>query len=139
MDLLIRNANVADGTGAPVYEADIAVTGDRISKIGKIEDSCPQVIDAAGRVVMPGIIDPHSHADIGLFDPEWAHQRIVQGITTEITGHCGPSPAPNCPEQLDLLRHVYYELTGGGRPFDWPFRDFAGWLDHVGKQKLSAN
>lgn len=139
MDLLIKNAMIVDGTGAPAYPGDIAVTADRISQIGRIDESCGHVIDAAGRVVMPGIIDPHSHADVGIFDPEWSHQRIVQGITTEITGHCGPSPAPNCPEQMELLRRVYYELTGAGRPFDWPFRDFAGWLDTVEKQKLSAN
>ncbi len=139
MDLLIKNANIVDGTGAPAYQADIAITRDTISEIGHIAASCDHIIDAFGRVVMPGIIDPHTHADIGIFDPEWNHQRIVQGITTEITGHCGPSPAPNCPEHVDLQRHVYYELTGGGRPFDWPFRDFSGWLETVGKQKLSAN
>lgn len=139
MDILIKNAMVVDGTGAPAYPADVAITGDRISAIGSITESCDHVIDAGGRVVMPGIIDPHSHADVGIFDPEWSHQRIVQGITTEITGHCGPSPAPNCPEQMELLRRVYYDLTGACRPFDWPFQDFAGWLTTVEKQNLSAN
>lgn len=139
MDILIKNAKVVDGTGVPAYAADIAVTGGRISQIGQITETCGQVIDAAGRVVMPGIIDPHSHADVGIFDPEWSHQRIVQGITTELTGHCGPSPAPNCPEHMDLLRRIYFELTGAGRPFDWPFQDFDGWLKAVEKQKLSAN
>lgn len=139
MDILIKNATVVDGTGAPAYSSDIAIMGDRISQIGHVTAPCKQVIDADGLIVMPGIIDPHSHADVGIFDPEWSHQRIVQGITTEITGHCGPSPAPNCPEQMELLRRVYFELTGAGRPFDWPFRDFDGWLNTVERQKLSAN
>ena len=139
MDILIKNVRVVDGTGAPSYMADVAVTDGKISAIGSIDGPAGTVIDGAGRVLMPGIIEPHSHADVGIFEPEWSHQRIVQGITTEITGHCGPTPAPNCPEHMDLLRHIYYELTGAGRPFDWPFHDFAGWLDTVSKQKLSAN
>lgn len=95
MDILIKNAKVVDGTGVPAYAADIAVTGGRISQIGQITETCGQVIDAAGRVVMPGIIDPHSHADVGIFDPEWSHQRIVQGITTELTGY------------IQLVQHAY--------------------------------
>ena len=91
MDYLIKNARVVDGTGVPAYTADVAITGDIISKIGTIDEYCPHTIDAAGYVLMPGIIDPHSHADAGIFNPDWSHQRIVQGITTEITGHCGPS------------------------------------------------
>lgn len=139
MDYLIKNAKIIDGTGAPAYMADVAITGDTISEIGTITNSCEHVIDAAGRLLMPGFIDPHSHADVGIFAPDWAHQRIVQGITTEITGHCGPSPAPNCPEHLDMLRRIYFDLTGTGKEFDWPFRDFRGWLDTVAREKLSAN
>lgn len=139
MDYLIKNARVVDGTGAPAYTADVAITGDRISKIGTIDEPCAHTIDAAGRVLMPGIIDPHSHADAGIFHPDWCHQRIVQGITTEITGHCGPSPAPNCPEHMELLRRIYFDLTNTGAPFDWPFCDFDGWLKAVEQQKLSAN
>lgn len=139
MDILIKNATVVDGSGAPAFQADVGITGDTICAVGKISQSCAQVIDAAGRIVMPGIIDPHSHADVGIFHPGWSHQRITQGITTEITGHCGPSPAPNCPEQLELLRRIYFELTGTGQEFDWPFRDFKGWLETVEKEVLSAN
>lgn len=139
MDYLIKNAKIVDGTGAPAYTADVAITGDTISGIGTISEPCTNTIDAAGRVLMPGIIDPHSHADAGIFNPDWCHQRIAQGITTEITGHCGPSPAPNCPENMDLLRRIYFDLTNTGVPFEWPFQDFKGWLDTVEQQKLSAN
>ena len=139
MDYLIKNAKVVDGTGAPAYTADVAVTGDTITQIGSINEPCANTIDAAGRVLMPGIIDPHSHADAGIFNSDWSHQRITQGITTEITGHCGPSPAPNCPENMELLRRIYFDLTNTGVPFEWPFHDFKGWLDTVRAQKLSAN
>ena len=139
MDILIKNAKIVDGTGTPAYHADVAITGDTISAIGQIQESCSQTIDAAGRILMPGFIDPHSHADAGIFNPDWSHQRIVQGITTEITGHCGPSPAPNCPEHMELLRRIYFDLTNTGEPFEWPFHDFRGWLDTVEAEKLSAN
>lgn len=139
MDYLIKNAKIVDGTGAPAYMADVAITGDSISKIGTITASCDHIIDADGRILLPGFIDPHSHADVGIFNPDWAHQRIVQGITTDVVGHCGPSPAPNCPEHLGMLRRIYFDLTGTGKEFDWPFQDFRGWLDAVAKEKLSAN
>ncbi len=140
MELLIKNAMVVDGSANAAYRADVAVSGDTIAKIGTIDTAGYEtVIDADGKYLLPGFIDPHSHADAGIFNPDWAHQRIVQGITTEITGHCGPTPAPNCPEQMDLLRRIYFDLTNTGVPFDWPFSDFAGWLKAVGTQKLSAN
>lgn len=69
MDYLIKNAKVVDGTGAPAYTADVAVTDDTITQIGSINKPCANTIDAAGRVLMPGIIDPHSHADAGIFNP----------------------------------------------------------------------
>lgn len=139
MDILIKNARIIDGTGAPAYTADIGIKDGRITCIGRLNGPCAEEIDAAGRFVTPGFIDAHSHADVGIFDPVWSHQRIVQGITTELTGHCGPSPAPNCPEQMELLRRIYFELTGTGKSFDWPFEDFSGWLEEVERQPLSAN
>ncbi len=139
MDILVKNALIVDGSGRSAYKADVAVADGRIVDIGSIDAECETVIDADGKYLFPGFIDSHSHTDVGIFDPEWNHQRIVQGITTEITGHCGPSPAPNCPENLQLLRRIYFELTGTGREFDWPYHDFAGWLKAVGEQKLYEN
>lgn len=140
MDILIKNANIVDGTGTQPYRANIAVTGDTITQISTTDEPCcATVIDAAGKYVLPGFIDSHSHADVGIFDPIWSHQRIVQGITTEIAGHCGPSPAPNRPEHLELLRRIYFDLTNTGKTFSWDFQDFDGWLRQVESQKLSAN
>ena len=139
MDILIKHATIIDGTGAPPYCGDVAVTGDTITDIGNISAECATVIDATGKYVLPGFIDTHSHADAGIFNPDWAHQRIVQGITTDITGHCGPSPAPNCTEQMDLLRRIFFDLTNAGQPFPWNFYDFAGWLKQVEGVKRSSN
>src|SRR6188474_3148211 len=65
-DLLIRNGRVLDGTGNPWFPADIGVTSGRIAAIGKLEGAqAARVIDAAGKYVVPGFVDIHSHADDG--------------------------------------------------------------------------
>jgi len=93
-DLLIKNGHVVDGTGSPWYSADVAVRGDRIAKIGKLSDArARQVIDARGLVVSPGFIDMLGQSETYvLIDPR-AMSKIMQGVTTEITGE-GESAAP---------------------------------------------
>ena len=94
-DLLIRNATVVDGTGAPRYAGDIGVRGDRIVRIGPLAQARADVeIDAAGKVAAPGFIDAHTHDDrLLLSGPEMA-PKVSQGVTTVIAGNCGISLAP---------------------------------------------
>ena len=66
MDTIIRNGIIADGTGAPLYTADIAIKGDKIIEIGAIVGQADQEIDATGKIVSPGFIDPHTHFDAQL-------------------------------------------------------------------------
>jgi N-acyl-D-amino-acid deacylase len=97
-DLLIRGATVIDGTRAPRYEADIAVSAGRISAIGRMDAETADVeIDASGRVAAPGFIDSHTHDDrLMLSGPDMA-AKVSQGVTSVIAGNCGISlaPAPN--------------------------------------------
>lgn len=93
-DLIIRNGTVVDGTGMPAYSADIAVKGDRIAKIGKIEGSAGREIDAAGRIVSPGFIDPHTHFDAQLLWDGCAKPALEHGVTTIVPGNCSLSLAP---------------------------------------------
>ena len=60
-DMIIRNGTVVDGSGMPAFKADIAVRGNKIEKIGRIAEKAAKEIDAEGRVVAPGFIDPHTH------------------------------------------------------------------------------
>lgn len=89
-DLVIENGQVVDGTGRPAFAADVAVRGDTIVRIGRLEPaekaSARHRIDAAGRVVAPGFIDIHSHSDWTLLVDGTAQSKVRQGVTTEIIG-----------------------------------------------------
>ncbi|HTH25673.1 MAG TPA: amidohydrolase family protein, partial [Vicinamibacterales bacterium] len=104
-DLLIRNGRVMDGTGNPWFPADVGVVGGRITAIGQLADApAARVIDAAGKYVVPGFIDIHSHADDGsgprggFRDPDpirrSAPNLVSQGITTVVVNQDGRSPWP---------------------------------------------
>lgn len=95
LDILIKNGWVIDGTGNPMYPADIAIRGDHIVDVGNLCNAqANRVIDATGRLVCPGFIDAHSHTDKTILANPTAQSSIRQGITTEIVGHCGESFAP---------------------------------------------
>ncbi|MCS6859056.1 MAG: D-aminoacylase [Abditibacteriales bacterium] len=109
-DLLIRNAQVIDGSGKPALTADIAIVGDTIAEVGKLpeEAQATEVIDATGCIVTPGFIDAHSHTDEGLLIDPTAQSKIMQGITTEVSGNCGYSPVPalTAPMQREMRERL---------------------------------
>jgi N-acyl-D-amino-acid deacylase len=97
-ELLIRNGTLIDGTRAPRYRADVAVSGGRIASIGILENAkATAELDASGKIVAPGFIDSHTHDDrLMLSAPDMA-PKVSQGVTTVVAGNCGISlaPAPN--------------------------------------------
>src|SRR5476651_1456461 len=102
-DIVIRNGTIIDGTGAPPFEADIAIENGRIAAVGKIASRGFEEIDAKGQIVTPGFIDPHSHYDA---QATWS-SRITpsswHGVTTTLIGNCGVGFAPCRPDQRDML------------------------------------
>ena len=94
-DLIIRNARIVDGTGNPWFRGELAVQGDSIAAIAPaIPGHAARVIDAAGLVVSPGFIDPHTHASRGIFAVPTAENYVRQGVTTIMEGPDGGSPIP---------------------------------------------
>jgi N-acyl-D-amino-acid deacylase len=94
-DFVLTGGKVADGSGAPAVEADVAVAGDRIAAIaapGTLSGGTR--IDCAGRLIAPGFVDAHTHDDAILLDLPDMPMKTSQGVTTVVTGNCGVSVAP---------------------------------------------
>jgi N-acyl-D-amino-acid deacylase len=93
--VLIVNALVVDGTGAPARPAAVRVRGDRIAEVGVLSPAQGEtVVDAKGLILAPGFIDTHSHGDRGLFEHRNALAAVSQGIATIVVGQDGGAPWP---------------------------------------------
>lgn len=93
--LVITGARIVDGDGAPAYLADVGLIGGRIAAIGalRVPPGTP-ILQARGRVLSPGFIDIHTHAEDGLLELPTADNYLLQGVTTVVGGNCGAAPAP---------------------------------------------
>ena len=80
-DIIIRGGTIVDGTGKPRYYGDVAIMGDKIDYIGNLDGvSAPLEIDAAGKFVTPGFIDPHTHSDGTIWCNPECHSAVRQGV-----------------------------------------------------------
>lgn len=118
-DILIRNGQIVDGTGAPWYHGDVAISGDTIEAMGFLKGAqATRTIDAEGQTVCPGFIDPHTHSDFILFDNPAPDYKLRQGITSEVVGNCGISLAPlDESTRSDLEKYVDFLKRAGTN--DW--------------------
>ena len=134
-DLVIANGRIVDGCGNPWYYGDVAVRGDRIAAIGAAGAlrGCA-VVDAGGRYVAPGFVDPHTHSDISILQHPRADSVVRQGVTTHVTGNCGMSPAPLSAAHRDEALHNwahYWDISGVA--WDWTsFRQYLEALELAG-------
>ena len=137
-DIIIRNGRVIDGTGNPWFRADVAVEGDHIRHVGRIEEQAPTVIDARDMCVCPGFIDMHAHADLTVLYKDVQDYKLRQGITTEVSGNCGFMASPLEPQTEELLkRYLAFITPPAGASWDW--RTFADYLDVVRRSGPATN
>jgi N-acyl-D-aspartate/D-glutamate deacylase len=102
---VIVGVDIADGSGAPLFRANVQVLGDRIARVGDfLPDAGEQVMDAKGLVLAPGFIDTHNHSDDKLESDRLAETQISQGLTTVLLGQDGRSPWP-IGQWLDKFRN----------------------------------
>jgi len=138
LDLLIRNASVVDGSGAPARLADVGIRNGRITlNIG--DEGALGVIDAEGLTLCPGFIDSHSHGDMSVGTPHGMMCKVSQGVTTEVGGQCGQSPFPVSARFLDKLRGVYaFAPDFYNMPYE-EFTDFENFYRYVETLPLVLN
>ncbi len=135
--LIIENGYVIDGTGSPCFQADIGIKDERIIKMGSLKrDEALNRIDATGRVVSPGFVDIHSHSDFNILNAPFESNKIRQGVTTEVTGHCGYSLFPVTQESLPHFE-LLMKSNNMKLKIDWfSAKDF---LDKVENQGVGVN
>jgi N-acyl-D-aspartate/D-glutamate deacylase len=111
-DLVIRDAMLLDGQGSPPRRGGVAVKDGRIVEIGRILGSSKEVINADGLVLMPGIIDNHTHYDAQLTWDPWASPSPALGVTTAVIGNCGFTIAPCRARDRELIMKNLTQVEG---------------------------
>ena len=112
LDLVLENERLVDGTGNPWFFGDFGIKDGKIGRVGRVRQRRRKTINAGGRVVSPGFIDGHCHSDLMVLDDPGSEIKLQQGVTTEVVGNCGMTPAPFAPQNLDLLRTYVEPVLG---------------------------
>ena len=144
-DLVIRNAQICDGTGQPSFTGTLGVTDGRITSIGKETGQAAQrTIDADGLVLAPGFVDPHTHYDAQIAWDQLLTSSPWHGVTTIVMGNCGVGVAPVKPETRDILMQdlvnveaIPYDVMQAG--IDWQWETYGEYLDAIGSRGLGLN
>ncbi len=135
-DTIIKGGTVVDGTGLPMRRADVGIKLGLVTDIGRLSGA-RHTIDADGLVVMPGIIDVHTHYDPQItFDP-YATSSCFHGVTSVVAGNCGYSIAPCSRQDHQWLTELFAKVEGmspkvlrDGLPWEWDtFPSFLRFLD----------
>jgi len=143
-DLVIRNGLVFDGTGEEAYEADIAIAGNRIARVGTVRERGAEEISAKGLAVTPGFVDIHTHYDGQV---TWDSRLVPSnshGVTTVVMGNCGVGFAPCRPEEHDVLvrlmegvEDIPNAVLVEGVPWKW--ETYPEYLDFLAARRYDAD
>jgi N-acyl-D-amino-acid deacylase len=143
-DLLITNGTIVDGTGAPRYQGDVGVRGGRIAALGKAWGPAAETIDAAGKVVCPGFVDPHTHYDAQITWDRLLSSSAEHGVTTVVMGNCGVGLAPCRPAEREWLADDLVTVEGIDKEvlsegISWEWETFPQFLDAAEKRGSALN
>ncbi|MHC1747984.1 MAG: amidohydrolase family protein [Cellulosilyticaceae bacterium] len=138
-DLIIKNGMVIDGTGMPKVKRDIAILDGKIVKIEEgLTDKSKRVIDATDKLVTPGFIDIHRHADAAIFEDSFGELELRQGLTTIINGNCGLSIVP-APKKYRKQLFEFLQPVIGCVNEDYDFHTFKDYIELVKQRPLPLN
>ena len=133
-DIVIRNGRIADGSGLPAFDGDLGISRGRLVRVGgKLTAKASHQIDARGRVVAPGFIDPHTHFDAQLLWDGQARPALEHGVTTVVHGNCSLSLAPLKVEHRPKLVRMFQQIeempdAAFDGAFEWSWESFADYV-----------
>lgn len=137
-DIIIKNGNIIDGTGVPMFLGDVGIKEDRIAKVGDLgNEKADKIIDAGGKFVCPGFIDVNNHSDTywQLFLNPDLESLVYQGITTIVGGNCGSSLAPlTSPKNIESI-----QKWADMKKINVNWLKFAEFVDFMKSKKFSVN
>lgn len=143
-DIIIKNGLVVDGEGKAGFKGDVAVKDGKIAAVGAVSGAARETIDANGRVVAPGFIDPHTHFDVQLLWDGAARPALSHGVTAVVPGNCSLSLAPlKAPDRRAVIGMFQQIEEMPPEAFTeefakWTWEDFQGYRDAI-EPGLSIN
>ena len=143
-DVLIKNARICDGTGAPAFDGAVAIKDGKIIEIGNISGEADKEIDAGGLVLAPGFIDHHTHYDAQISWDPLLTSSCWHGITSVVMGNCGVGVAPCRTDERGIVawdlvnvEAMPYEVLLNG--VSWAWESFPEYIAAIQKRPLAIN
>jgi N-acyl-D-amino-acid deacylase len=143
-DVIIRGADICDGSGAARWRGDVAVHDGRIVEVGKVDGAARRTIDAGGLTLAPGFIDLHTHYDCQVSWDRALTPSCWHGVTTVVMGNCGFSIAPCRPSDRELLMRMLLYVEGMPTEalragIHWEWETFPEYLDTLERWRPGLN
>src|SRR6201993_3802343 len=143
-DLLINNAKICDGTGAPTSFGSVAVEGGKIVEVGQVAGSAKREINGQDLVVTPGFIDPHTHYDAQICWDPLLTSSCWHGVTTVLMGNCGVGVAPCRPAERTVMAWDLVNVEA--MPYDvllngvsWEWESFPEYMAAIERRGIGLN
>jgi len=134
-NVIIRNGRIVDGMGSPSFRGDIGIEKEKIIAVGDLSKAEAEIeITAKGLIVCPGFVDIHTHTDTSFLVNNKADSKIMQGITTEVVGNCGGSPAP-----ITELGKSFQSKSNRYKLIGWDWNTVAEYHDRLETKGLPVN
>lgn len=134
-NVIIRNGRIVDGMGNPSFRGDVGIEKEKIIAVGDLSNADALIeISAKGLIVCPGFVDIHTHTDTSFLVNNKADSKIMQGVTTEVVGNCGGSPAP-----ITELGKSFHSKSDRYKLIGWDWNSVAEYYERLEAKGLPVN